>query len=190
MCVDHLLRAYLTARELIVARGYAWEIDWQDRQRLDSVSERDFLQEAAWVILCAGMRESTIRAKFGAISLAFFDWSSATAIVQERSTCIHAALRVFRHPQKLGAIADVASQVASLGFGPFRQSLTAEGLSRLDTLPYIGPVTRFHLAKNIGIDVVKPDRHLCRMADFAGFADPHAMCRLVADATGDRLSTV
>ena len=39
----------------------------------------------------------------------------------------------------------------------------------LDNLPMIGPVTRYHLARNIGIDCVKPDRHLIRLASEAGY---------------------
>ena len=59
----------------------------------------------------------------------------------------------------------------------------------LETMPWIGPVTKFHLAKNFGLDVVKPDRHLARIAD-AHHSDPHTVCAEIAEATGDRIGTV
>jgi len=44
----------------------------------------------------------------------------------------------------------------------------AEGVWFLQQLPFIGPVTAFHLAKNLGIEAVKPDRHLCRLSKLLG----------------------
>jgi hypothetical protein len=56
-------------------------------------------------------------------------------------------------------------------------------------LPYIGEITRFHLAKNFGVDVAKPDRHLVRIA--AHFqTDPHSLCARLSQESGDRINTV
>lgn len=188
--IDQLVDAYLTAHDAVVAAGFAAEIDWQDRQCIDGVDESEFLREAAWVILSAGMRENVVRDRFGEITTAFLEWESAEAIARTRRRCVRRALPAFRHPGKIGAIGDVAAFVADVGFEVFRSRLRSDGLNELQQLPFIGPVTRFHLAKNLGLDVVKPDRHLVRMARAAGLTGPEAMCRLVAEVTGDRLATV
>jgi hypothetical protein len=48
----------------------------------------------------------------------------------------------------------------------------------LQKLPFIGPVTCYHLARNIGLlDVVKPDLHLERLAAHWGFDGSLEMCR-------------
>src|SRR5204862_28581 len=52
------------------------------------------------------------------------------------------------------------------------EALRAHGPTWLTRCPYIGPVTCWHLAKNVGMDVVKPDRHLVRMAQASGARDP------------------
>jgi hypothetical protein len=39
----------------------------------------------------------------------------------------------------------------------------------LETLPMIGPVTKYHLARNCGCDCAKPDRHLIRLARELGY---------------------
>jgi len=184
------MEAYLTARERVVADGFAAEIDWQDGQCLERVSESEFLREAAWVILSAGMRETVVRGRFGAISKAFLDWRSAVAIAECRPQCVQRALDAFRHPGKIEAIGSMATLVAEVGFDAYRDRLRVDGLNELQRLPFIGPVTRFHLAKNLGLDVVKPDRHLVRMASAAGFAGADNMCRVVAEVTGDRLATI
>jgi hypothetical protein len=74
----------------------------------------------------------------------------------------------------------------------FKELLAApDKLEYLDTLPMMGPATRCHLARNIGIDCVKADRHLNRLAIQFGYGhdrDPYKqwavvtqMCRDVQD---------
>ena len=40
----------------------------------------------------------------------------------------------------------------------------------------MGPVMRYHLARNIGLDAVKPDRHLVRLTKHFCFKDAYTMC--------------
>lgn len=187
---DRLVEAYLTAYEHVVEAGFGAEIDWQEQQCIDAVTETDFLRETAWVILSAGMRESVIRDRFACVSDAFLEWTSARAIVRSKERCIQRGLYAFNHQGKIRAIGDVAAFVETTGFYTFVESLRVDGLSELQRLPFIGPVTRYHLAKNLGLDVVKPDRHLVRIAEAAGFIDPDTMCRQIAAVTGDRLATI
>jgi hypothetical protein len=63
-------------------------------------------------------------------------------------------------------------------------------LAYLETLPWIGSITKYHLARNLGLDFVKPDRHLVRLAAAYGYADPAAMCQEIANETGERVGVV
>ena len=54
----------------------------------------------------------------------------------------------------------------------------------------MGPVTACHLAKNLGLDVVKPDRHLLRIAAVTGYQSPYEMCCDIAKVTSDKLSVI
>jgi hypothetical protein len=61
----------------------------------------------------------------------------------------------------------------------------------LETLPWIGPITKYHLARNIGIDCVKPDRHLVKLANMFGFSSPYEMCiEIQKYSPNDRLGTI
>jgi endonuclease III len=59
----------------------------------------------------------------------------------------------------------------------------------LENLPWIGKITKYHLAKNLGYDCVKPDRHLVRIAKSYNL-NPLDMCLQISKITGDRLGLV
>jgi hypothetical protein len=187
---SRLVDIYLTAEDAVIAHGFDWEIDWQAERRFERIQETDFLRESAWTVLSAGFRESVIRKLFGPLSEAFLDWRSAGHIHERRRECKVAALKVFGNERKISAILDIAAIVAKCGFGTIRSRIDEDGVSFLQTLPYIGPVTAFHLAKNLGLPVVKPDRHLQRMARAAGFRSPLELCQEIANRTGDPIQVI
>ena len=188
--VRNLTEHYLTARETLFSLGFADEVEWQESLDLTRLSEREFLKQAAWVILCSGFREAVVRELFPRISCAFFDWAAAENIVRRRRTCERNALRVFDYPKKIKAIASLSERVADEGFTTIRAKIASYGVDFLQTFQFIGPVTSYHLAKNIGLDLVKPDRHLTRLAQAAGFDSPQDLCRAIADLTGDKLAVI
>lgn len=63
-------------------------------------------------------------------------------------------------------------------------------ISALEELPWIGGITKYHLARNMGLDCVKPDRHLVRLAERYGFEDPHLMCNYLAKQFKERVGTI
>ncbi len=72
----------------------------------------------------------------------------------------------------------------------FRNQIEHEGIDFIRTLQFMGPATSYHLAKNIGLDVVKPDRHLVRIAESAGGFSPNDFCEMIAQQTGDKVSVI
>jgi hypothetical protein len=182
--------AYRFARSTIIRQGFAGEIDWQAGIKFHAVLEEHFLREAAWVVLSAGMKESVVRKWFPRISDAFLHWRGACEIVRNREQCVAAACEAFNHRRKIEAIADIAARVHETGFAALKERIAQHGVSYLQTLPFIGSVTCFHLAKNIGLDVVKPDRHLIRAATAAGYSTPHQMCSAISRIVGDPLAVV
>ena|SRR2546429_204774 len=186
----NLVRAYIIAKEVVIARGFADEIDWQEGVSLHVITERDFLRESAWVVLSSGMRASVIREKFAAIGEAFYGWKSADEIAHSSGICSENALSIFNHRPKIDAIVEIAKRIAQTGFDVFKTRIASEGVSFIQTLPFMGAATSFHLAKNVGLDVAKPDRHLLRIAASAGFGTPQAMCETISEIVGDRVSVV
>ena len=83
-----------------------------------------------------------------------------------------------------------AERVAEDGFDAIKTRLAGGDISYLQTFPFMGPATSYHLAKNLGMDVVKPDRHLLRITCAVGYESPDAMCRDIGTTVGERLSVV
>ncbi len=185
-----LFESYLTARETVISLGFADEIDWQESRSLSDLSEHDFLEQAGWTILASGFREATVRRLFPSVSRAFLHWTTACTIARRRTACERNARRIFNHPAKIRAIGSLCERVANEGFSSLRSKIHADGVEFLQTFNFIGPITSYHLAKNIGLDVVKPDRHLARLSRAAGFNSPMDLCQAIADVTGDRLAVV
>lgn len=93
---------------------------------------------------------------------------------------------VFRHPGKAAAIARIWGERKAL-YLDFQRA--TDRLAFLVGLPWIGEITKFHLAKNFGVDVAKPDVHLQRLADRDG-TTPQALCARIAGEVGLRVATV
>lgn len=187
---ERLAHAYLTAKETVIRSGFGCEIDWQENQTIASVTESEFLGEAAWVILSAGFRESVVRAKFPAISRAFLGWVAASVILRHRKYCRERALRIFASRRKISAILGVVETVDWAGFGEVKRLLMVDPIRFIRTLPFMGEATSYHLAKNLGVPVVKPDRHLLRVAVATGFGSPGEMCERITAVVGDKPSVV
>ncbi len=185
-----LSSAYEMAKNAIIDQGYAEEIAWQEGLRFQDVTETDFLRENAWVVLCSGMRETVVRSRFRAVSESFENWVSAKRIVEKRSHCRRKALCHFNHIAKIEAIIDTAERVAAQGFSKFKELIRSRPLSALQSLRFVGPITSYHLAKNLGLPLAKPDRHLVRWANAAGYSDVQVFCAEISRSTGDSVPVV
>lgn len=185
-----LLRFYAHSKGYLIGRGYGNEIAWQESRLFDRTTESEFLREAAWVVLASGMKEKVVRQKFPAVSSAFLDWRSAEAIQRKATKCRQAALQTFNSVRKVDAILKISGHVAGVGYSKVRESIKSEGVAYIRRLPFMGPITAWHLAKNIGFPCAKPDRHLTRMAAVAGFAGVHEMCDWIAKRVGEKISVV
>ena len=166
------------------------ELLWQRSLEFSTFTESDLLRETAWVVLCSGFREQVVRRKFGYISLCFCDWESAIAIVESKEHCRRSALCSFRNERKIGAIVEVAELLSQEGFADFKQRVLDDPMSTLKRMPFIGNVTVFHLAKNLGLEVAKPDRHLVQLTTRFGYSSANQMCRELSEWTGEDVSVI
>jgi hypothetical protein len=166
----------MAAKEAVIAAGYAAEIDWQLTRRSREITEKDFLQEAAWVILSVGLSEGAVRAVFPAVSTAFLNWESARAIDARRDDCCTKALNAFRNRRKIAAIAAIVAHVAREGHDSIIQDLRVDGTLHLTRFAFIGDASSRHLAKSLGMQTCKPDRHLKRIASVFRYESVDALC--------------
>jgi hypothetical protein len=187
---DDLASKYFFIKDSVIREGYLDEIIWQSSLCFNDLNESCFLKELSWVILSSGMRERVIRKLFSSISKCFFDWKSSKLIIEHKEECFNRAIQNFNNKSKISAIIFAADFLNELDFSDFKISILKDPISVLQQFPYIGPTTVYHLAKNIGIQVAKPDRHLVRMAKAAGYSDVQLFCRIISQLSGDSIPVV
>lgn len=185
-----LMLKYAFAKTIVQDEGFQDEILWQSNLCFDNLDESSFLREIAWVILTCGMKEAIIRHRFEAISNCFYDWKSAQKIISNREKCQLSALKIFNNKQKVSAILSAADQIDKIGFEKLKQKIKCDPINTLQIFDYIGPVTVYHLAKNIGLPVAKPDRHLVRIAQMENYKDVQTFCGDISKLSGDSIPVV
>lgn len=147
---------YAKAATEIAEAGYGWEQDYV--WKIKSLEQQDpetFLVEYIWVVLNgSGLREQVVRKIFD-------------KFMENRD------LNTLKNRKRREAIAKAIACYTKW----FAELQKAEDkIAYLDSLPFIGPITKYHLARNIGIDTVKPDRHLVKFASKFGYSSPMEMC--------------
>lgn len=173
-----LVSAYVAAKHEVIAAGYIDEIAWQQHARLIDLDPTTFTREAAWVVLSAGMSTRIVQQRFPQLGAALHQWDPE-AIVADPDAADR-AFTLFAHPSKIQAICTIAGAAARLGTAGLLAALDQDPRGFLTTLPYIGPVTWAHLAKNVGVATVKADRHLERLSRACHRAAPHELCEEIA----------
>ena len=162
---------YLDLKAEIIKKGYSDEVDWAEdlKQCTDSAT---FCQQFIWVVCNSGMKNQVAFKIYERILHAIIDGADIS--------------NVFGHKGKVGAIKHIIKNQKEL----FRKYQSAENkIEFCKSLPWIGDITKYHLAKNLGVDCIKPDRHLVRIAKKHG-VDCFEMCKKLSDRIGDRVRTV
>lgn len=156
----------------LLSAGFA-EDDLTWSQSCGIPTEPDqFALETAFVICNSGMQNRVARMIFEKIR---------PALLEGRS-----ALDEFGHVGKAKAIDDVWSRRKDLLTG---YASAEDKVAFCRSIPWIGGITCYHLAKNFGAQVAKPDVHLQRLADRHG-TTCQDLCEMISERTGFPVSSV
>ncbi len=159
---------FYKAREFCIDRGFANEIALVNKRRFEDVTEADFFSQYAYVVLNAGMKNQ-VAEKMHARFMQSLDPMTIGHKGKRKAITL-----ILRH--------------CGLQFLFLKEA--QDKIEFLSSLPWIGPITKHHLARNLGIDTAKPDRHLVRLANRLGFEDVHKMCGTISEKTGERVGVV
>jgi len=186
----NLIEFYNHAKKVCIAEGFQKEIQMVEDRKFEHIDSTYFFREYAWVVISSGISNKAATSVF-------------TKLVETRN------IDVVKHPGKNKALKKADCDYLEW-FGLLQTCKTdEERIKFIQTLPYMGPATSFHLARNLGIDCAKPDRHLKRIAiHFLFFeeiehpirngiyitankdADVQGLCKYISQKTGDRIGTV
>lgn len=163
---------YQELRSEVISAGYGDEIKWAQTVKAPDNAD-DFAGEVIWVILCSGMKEQVARLIQERVWNAIRAGKTVKGNVLGKSGKADAIDRIWRDREKI--------------FGTFKMANDKIGFCA--SLPWIGDITKYHLAKSLGVDCAKPDVHLERIAKFYKTTTA-ALCGGLAASTGDRIATV
>jgi hypothetical protein len=165
-----ILTFYQQAKALCIESGYQGEIDLVEKRKLEDQTADDFGRQFMYVILNSGMNNKIAEGMYRA--------------------AIKHGIKAIGHPGKRAAIERGLARRREW-FDELKSKKTLNGqLDFLESLPWIGPITKYHLARNLGIDVAKPDRHMVRVAYHFNFPNVQKMCEEISKTTGERVGTV
>ena len=185
------LEHFQAARDHVVREGFEEEIVWARRVRFAACEEPQFLAETAFVILNSGMRARVIDGVWPHLKTCFWQFASHAEILFTREACLEQARKFFKHEGKLQGIVRACELVRDhSGWAGYKVYLQTDTLARLREIPFVGPITVYHLARNLGLDFAKPDRHLQQLAARFGEPDVQRFCEALAQTTGERVGVI
>ena len=160
---------YPVIKEILISSGYGNEIKWvSDIPK--SFDKIFFYREFAWVVINSGMNNKV-----------------ATTIFQNFWINDSPNFNAIRHPNKNKALREVYSRVDYY----FKNFLESEDkLLFLKSLPHIADITKYHLARNLGLNYAKPDRHLVRISEFFGYFNVQEFCEKLSNLTLDPIGVI
>lgn len=166
--------AFLDVLAAVRAAGHGDDVVWSE-SACPPVDAKQFAAEAVFVIANSGMHHVAGRTIYDRVLAKLKAGGSAS--------------EVFGHVGKAAAMDSIWRDREQL-FAMWQAQATPDAqLAFCEALPWVGGITKYHLAKNFGVDVAKPDRHLQRLADREGVT-PQQLCDRLAQATGYRAATV
>lgn len=162
MNFDNTIILFENAREYC-EENYMHEIEWVQSitpSTLKNMKAKRFLESYCWVVYASGFKASTVENKFPNLKKAFKDFDLEKLY---RMRSLSSALKAFNNDKKASSFLKGAKLIADEGFSKFKKRIQTDGIDSLEELPGIGPITKYHLAKEIGLaDVAKPDVWLVR----------------------------
>jgi hypothetical protein len=158
------------------AAPFKKQIEWQRKVRFEDIDAKKLFWEYVWVVLASGFKVKIARE----FHRAFYESGNGLPIACDVS-------KIYNNARKKEAIRE--AQRNYLKWFEILK-LSSDKLEFLDSLPFIGSITKYHLAKNLGLDVAKPDVHLLRLCEIFHFKDAQSLCEYIATHIGERVSVI
>jgi len=160
---------YNKIKMMIIDQGYENEIMWVNN--IPNPVDKDlFFKEYSWVVINSGMKNKVAEKIYKNF------WNNNTP---DFST--------INHPNKNKSMKEVYTRL-DFYFLHFMKSKNK--LMFLKSLPHIGDITKYHLARNLGLNYAKPDRHLVRISSLFTYPNIQEFCKKLSNLTGDPIGIV
>ena len=166
-----LLELYNYIKDFVIKKGYKQEIEWcSNIPEIEKIDKWYFFREYVWVVINSGMKNSVAKEIFNRF------WNNG-----------HFNFDAIGHPHKKESIKKVYNRLDRYFYHLIKSK---NRLKYLESLPHIGMITKYHLARNLGLNYAKPDRHLVRITSLLKFNNVQKFCGKISNLSGDKIGLV
>ena len=180
---DNYLEYFAKAKEFVLD-NYSEDYNRIANTKFEEITPEFFFSEYCWVVYTSGFNAKIVSKLFPALQeiyaplVGVFKTFRSDVNTNEIET---KALGIINNKRKVKSIISVAvnsgKEINQLGWLKYKET-KLNSPDKLQKLPFIGPITCYHLARNIGLlDFMKPDIHMERVAKHWNFDNSLEMCR-------------
>jgi endonuclease III len=183
-CEDY----FVGARKFAEA-NYGETITRISNTKFENLHHISFFDEYVWCVYVSGFRASTISKIWNRLMDRYLDLDLCSeSVLHDDQEIKRNAMAIFANERKVDAVIKcshiVRDNIRTIGWERFRNECLSTP-EKLQELPFIGKITCYHLARNIGLlQYVKPDVHLERMAKHWQYKSPQNMCEHLGKLNG------
>ena len=167
--ITRMATYYNKIKTMVIDKGYGDELLWINNIP-NPVDKILFFKEYSWVVINSGMKNSVAEKIFKNF------WNNGSI-----------DFSAINHPNKNKAMKKVFKR---LDFYFLHFTKSKNKLMYLKSLPHIGDITKYHLARNLGLNYAKPDRHLVRISNLFNYTNVQEFCKKLSILTDDPIGLV
>jgi hypothetical protein len=167
---DLLKNIYLNIKQTVIQKGFEKEINWVSNIP-ENFDKNYFFKEYSWVVINSGMRNTVAERIYQRF------WKNSDI----------PDFKAIGHNKKRDSMMRVYK---GLDRYFFRFTKSKNKLKFLQTIPFIGKITKYHLARNLGLDYAKPDRHLVKIAALFNYSNVQKFCEIISKAVNEKIGVV
>lgn len=152
---------------------------------LGNITPYVFWREYIWTVYTSGFNARVVTTFFPRLIKAYDLYDK----VESFKECWDRVRLVVANLLKCKSVHKTRTLLVELGWGAFQEKYLSS-VDSLQMLPFVGPVTKHHLGRNLGFDSVKEDLHLVRLAKHFGFTSATEMCTVLSRSHQERVGVV
>ena len=182
---EYFKRAYKFALD-----NYKDTIDEIQNTEFKYLQSETFFSQYIWTVYTSGFNAKIVSNMWPKLVLVYnklyhCSYLENDTIKSSKDTIRSQALEICNNKRKVDAIiqmSDILGEVLKTGKWLEYKNNNLDTPDKLEKLPFIGKITKNHLARNIGIlNVVKEDLHLVRMGNHWGFKTGLELCKKIQE---------
>ncbi len=158
-------------------RKIGFDTKWVRTIDPDVIKPQVFFKEYIWVVYACNFEVAILEQRRKNLYQAYGHYR----ILKEDKK--DAVLAVIHNIPKWNAVLDTARKMQLLGWHDFKDAYLSS-INSMTALKFIKDVIKFHLARNLGFDVAKPDRWMTRIADYFDYDSVKQMCQYLSEKYG------